>query len=86
LGIMPGCRTSPSLRNYQPLTTRQKFKTAVDDAFDQGDFALAAPFAGENRITDSNTSFAQGMKGYADYYVTPFADRASSCDCSIVLS
>ena len=45
LGIIPNNRTSPSLTSYQPLTPREKFKIAADDAFDRGNFAMAALFA-----------------------------------------
>jgi hypothetical protein len=76
LGIIPNNRTAPSLKNYHPLTTGQKFKIAADDAFDPGAFALAALFAGDGQLTDSNPSFRQGVKGYAHYYVTSFADLA----------
>ena len=29
LGVIPNYRTSPSLLNYEPLTTREKFKMAT---------------------------------------------------------
>ncbi len=76
LGIIPNNRTSPSLKNYRPLTSGRKFRLAADDAFDRGDFALAAAFAGEAQLTDSNPSFGQGAKGYAHYFATSFADLA----------
>jgi len=74
LGIIPNYRTSPSLGSYQPLAPREKFKIAADDAFDRGNFAMAALFAGEAQLTDTNPSFGQGVKGYAHYFVTTFAD------------
>jgi hypothetical protein len=75
-GIIPNYRTSPSLYPYQPLSAGQKFKLASDDAFDRGTFLLAAGFAGEGQLTNSNPSFGQGVKGYAHYFVTSYADWA----------
>lgn len=75
-GIIPNNRTSPSLVNYKPLTTGEKFKVASADAFDRGTFLLAAGFAGEGQLKNSNPSFGQGVKGYAHYFVTSYADWA----------
>src|SRR5579871_5458756 len=75
-GIVPNFRTSPSLTNYEPLTPKEKFKLAGEDAFDRGTFILAAAFAGEGQLTNSNPSFGQGVGGYAHYFVTSYADWA----------
>lgn len=75
-GIIPNNRTSPSLMNYKPLTAGQKFKLASADAFDRGTFLLAAAFAGEGQLKNSDPSFGQGVKGYAHYFVTSYADWA----------
>jgi len=74
LGIVPNFRTSPSLVNYEPLTTREKFKVASQDAFDRGTFALAAIFAGEGQLTNANRSFGQGVAGYGRYYGAAYGD------------
>jgi hypothetical protein len=76
LWIIPNFRTSPMLVNYVPLTTRQKFRIATQDAFDRGTIALALAFAGEAQISDSNPSFGQGVRGYAHYFGTAYADFA----------
>jgi hypothetical protein len=73
-GIIPNYRTSPSLRESEPLTSRDKFKIATEDAFDHGSFALAAIFAGEAQLTNANRSFGQGAAGYGKYYGAAFAD------------
>ncbi len=39
-GIIPNYRTSPSLVQYKPLTVRQKFTIAQQDALDRGTFVL----------------------------------------------
>jgi hypothetical protein len=73
-GIIPNYRTSPSLKAYKPLTAREKFRIASEDAFDRGTFVLAAAFAGQAQLTNSNPSFGQGVQGYARYFGTASAD------------
>jgi hypothetical protein len=73
-GIIPNYRTAPTLKDYKPVTVREKFKIASQDAFDRGSVALAAAFAGEGQITNSNPSFGQGTAGYARYLGTAYAD------------
>jgi hypothetical protein len=63
LWIIPNNRTSPTLKDYEPLTVRQKFKLALDDSIDRGTFALAGVFAGEAQLTHSSPSFGQGVAG-----------------------
>jgi hypothetical protein len=66
-GIIPNFRTSPTLANYQPLSPREKFRIAAQDSFDRGTFALAATFAGQSQLSNSNRSFGQGVEGYSKY-------------------
>ncbi len=73
-GIIPNNRTSPSLVMYKPLSKREKFKLASEDAFDRGTFALAAVFAGQAQLSNSNPSFGQGVQAYAHYFGTACAD------------
>jgi hypothetical protein len=75
-GIVPNYRTSPSLIDFEPMTSGEKFKIATEDAFDRGSFALAALFAGESQLTNANRSFGQGAAGYGRYFGTSFADFA----------
>ncbi len=73
-GIIPNYRTSPSLAHYVPLTAGGKFRLAAEDAFDRGTFIMAALFAGEAQVSNSNPSFGQGVPGYARYFGTASAD------------
>jgi hypothetical protein len=73
-GIVPNFRTSPSLHEYEPLTSGQKFKIASQDAFDRGTFTLAALIAGEGQLTNANRSFEQGGAGYARYFGASYGD------------
>ena len=72
--IIPNFRTSPTLATYAPLAPHEKFKIATQDAFDRGTIALAAAFAGESQLSNSNRSFGQGVEGYAHYFGTAYAD------------
>jgi hypothetical protein len=76
LFIIPNYRTSPSLKNYEPLTSREKFKIASEDAFDRGTVGLAALFGGEGQLTNANRSFGQGAAGFGRYFGTAYGDLA----------
>jgi hypothetical protein len=74
LGIVPNYRTSPTLEEYKPITTREKFKIATEDSFDPGTAVLAAVFGAEAGLTKSTPSFGQGPSGYARYFAASLAD------------
>ena len=74
LWVVPNYRTSPSLTNFEPLTTAEKFKLAREDSFDRGTFALAGFFAGEAQLTNANRSFGQGAAGFGRYYGAAYGD------------
>lgn len=78
LGIIPNYRTSPSLVNYKPLTTEEKFKIASEDSLDRGTFALAGLFAGLGQLTNDNKSFGQGSAGFARYFGASYGDMGTS--------
>lgn len=73
-GIVPNYRTSPSLHPYAPISPKEKFRIASEDSFDRGTFVLAAAFAGESQLSNSNRSFGQGAAGYGQYLGTSYAD------------
>lgn len=72
--IIPNYRTSASLHPYTPLTVKEKFKVAGEDSWDRGTIALAALFAGEAQLSNSNRPFGQGVAGYARYWGTSYGD------------
>jgi len=74
--IIPNFRTAPFPAVYKPITVREKFVIARQDTFDRGTVALAALFAGEGQLSNSNRSFGQGAEGYAHYFGTAYADFA----------
>ena len=76
LGIIPNYRTSTFPRPYKPISPKEKFKLASQDAFDRGTFVLAAAFAGESQLSNSNPSFDKGAAGYGEYFASAYADFA----------
>lgn len=74
LGIIPNYRTSPSLQEYEPLTIREKFNVASEDALDRGTIALAALFGGQSQLTNGNRSFGQGVAGFSRYFGASYGD------------
>jgi hypothetical protein len=72
-GIIPNNRTSPSLKDYKPLSARKKFEIARQDSFDRGTVVLAA-FAAEAQITNSSPAFGQGVRGYGRYFGASYGD------------
>ena len=72
--IIPNYRTSPTLHPYVSMTPKQKLTIATQDAFDRGTFILAALFAGEGQLRNSDPSFGQGVAGYGRYLGTAYAD------------
>jgi hypothetical protein len=73
-GIVPNYRSSPSLQNYQPLSPREKFKIASEDAFDRGTVILAGAFGAEGLATNSNRSFGHGGAGFGRYFGASYGD------------
>jgi hypothetical protein len=74
LWIIPNYRTSPTLKDYTPLTTSQKFTIAGKDSFDRGTFVLAALFGAEAQFTGATPSFGHGVSAYGRYAVTAYSD------------
>jgi len=74
LWIIPNYRTSPTLKDYHPLTVVQKFSVAWQDARDPGTFALAGLFAAQGQLTGSAPSFGTGVSASAKYYTAASTD------------
>jgi hypothetical protein len=74
LWIIPNFRTSPTLDHYKPLTPKEKFGIASQDSFDRGTVGLAALFAGEGQLAQSEKSFGDGGAAYGRYFATAYAD------------
>lgn len=74
LGIIPSYGTYPSLKEYKPISSDEKFRMARRSSFDVGPVLLAAALAGWSQWGDEYPSFGQGTKGYARYLGTAYAD------------
>lgn len=74
LGIIPNYRTSPSLKDFQPLTPKEKFTMARQDSLDRGAFIISALLAGHAQWTKATPSFGQGVPGYARYFSCSYGD------------
>lgn len=74
LGIVPNYRTSLSLEHYTPITTKEKFTIARQDAFDRGTFVLGALLGGEAQLTKSSPAFGQGPAASGKYFAASFSD------------
>jgi hypothetical protein len=75
-GIIPNYRTSALPNPYEPISVKEKFKIGRDDALDRGTIVLAAAFAGQGQLSNSDRSFGQGAEGYGHYFLTAYADLA----------
>ena len=74
LGIIPNNRTWPSLKEYKPLSAREKFEIARQDSFDRGTVILAAAFAADAQLSNANPSFGRGVQGYSRYLGASYGD------------
>jgi hypothetical protein len=75
-GLIPNYRTSPSLKDYKPLTAREKFTIAWQDCFDPGTFILGAAFGAQAQLAGASPSFGSGVPGYLRYAAASYADWA----------
>jgi hypothetical protein len=74
LWVVPNYRTAPSIKDFERITPKEKFKIASQDSFDRGTVALAAMFGGVGQLSNSNPAFGQGAAGYGRYFATSYAD------------
>jgi hypothetical protein len=74
LWIIPNYRSSPTLKDYHPLTPKQKLTIAIQDSLDPGTFALAALFGAYGELTAESPTFGHGARAYPRYYVSSLTD------------
>ena len=75
LGIFPNHNASPCLSPYMPISVKDKFKIASEDAFDPGGIVLAALTGGEAQLFNSNRPFGQEASGYSRYVGAAYANH-----------
>jgi len=73
-GIIPNYRAAPTLKEFSPLSTREKWAIVRDDSLDRGTFLLALGFGGEAMFFESSPSFGHGIAAYARYTAAAYAD------------
>ena len=75
-GVIPNYRTvEDPTRGIVPLTTKQKFRLAMDDSFDPYAYPSAAIFAAIAQAQNSPRSWGQGWGAYAKRFATQFVDQ-----------
>ena len=75
LGIFPNHNASPCLSPYVPISAKDKFKIASEDAFDPGAVVLAALTGGASQLFNSNRPFGQEASGYGRYVSAAYANH-----------
>lgn len=75
-GIIPNYRTYPTLKDYKPISSGEKFKIFAQDTFDRGSFMLAGLFAGKGFLANDTPAFGHGVSGFGKYYAAAYGDVA----------
>jgi hypothetical protein len=74
-GVLPNYRTAELANPFKPLTAKQKMTIAAKDSFDGAVYPTALIMSVIYQAQDSNPSFGQGFKGYAQRAGTAFGDQ-----------
>jgi hypothetical protein len=74
-GIFPNYGTSPSLSPYVPISSKDKFKIASEDALDPGGIVVAAAAGGVAQLLNSNRVFGQEVSGYGRYFAAAYGNH-----------
>jgi len=74
-GVLPNYRTAEAATPFKPLTPKQKLTIAAKDSFDGAVYPTAMVMSIIYQAQDSNPSFGQGFKGYAQRAGTAFGDQ-----------
>jgi hypothetical protein len=75
LGIFPNHNTYPCLFPYAPISVKEKFKIANEDALDPGAIVLAGLTGGAAQLFNSNRPFGQEASGYTRYFAAAYANH-----------
>jgi len=73
---LPNFLTVDSVGNLPALTSGQKFKVVGRGLIDPSEFVIMGFLAGIGQASDSNPTYGQGFKGYAQRYGTAYSDNA----------
>lgn len=75
LGIFPNHNTYPCLLSYVPISLKEKFKIANEDALDPGAIVLASLTGGAAQLFNSNRPFGQEASGCSRYFAAAYANH-----------
>ena len=73
-GVIPNYTTVENEDRFSPLSTRGKFKLALDSSIDPYTFPFIGFIALVGQAENSEPSYGQGMAGYAKRYGTSYGD------------
>jgi hypothetical protein len=74
-GVLPNYRTAELSTPFKPLTAKQKIAIGAKDSFDGAVYPTALVMSVIYQAENSNPSFGQGFKGYAQRAGTAFGDQ-----------
>jgi hypothetical protein len=75
-GVLPNYRTADGRLQFSPITPRQKLAIAAKDSFDWPVYFITGTYALIYQAENSNPTFGQGLKGYAERYASTYGDMA----------
>jgi hypothetical protein len=75
MGVLPNYRTADGTVPFQPITWKYKLSIAAKDSFDWPNYIVGGVFAGLYQMENDHPGFGQGVKGFARYYGTSYADQ-----------
>ena len=73
-GVIPNYTTVENEDRFSPLSTKGKFKLALDSSTDPYTFPFIGFIALVGQAENSEPSYGQGMAGYAKRYATAYGD------------
>ena len=74
-GVIPNNRTTEASLPFEPISARRKMNIAFRDSFDWPVYPTAGLFAALYQLEDQNSSFGQGMEGYAKRFAGAYGDQ-----------
>jgi hypothetical protein len=75
IGVLPNYRTADGSIPFEPISAGHKMNIALKDSFDWPNYITGGVFAGIYQLNNDHPGFGQGVKGYAHYYGTSYADQ-----------
>ena len=75
-GLLPNHTTVEGAKVIQPVSTKEKFHMAVEDAFDKPVFPFVVFTTWVAQVQGDEASWGKGPAGFAKRYVTTFSDDA----------